>query len=458
MDQTTLTSGEPPALPAKADWANPAVLVFLFWTAAAWPSLVWFILRGTDGSDEPLGIIALAAALWFLMRERPGMALEPRGLPAGGLLLFLSAWPGQPPLFSGLLAILALACAFGLPWRSPGITALLGLSLPWMASLDFYLGAPFRELIALAAAGILRAIGLPVEAVGAVIELAGRPVAVDPPCTGLGMLWHALFAAAALASLHHLTLAATIRLFVCSGLFAIAGNVARTSMLFFPEAGLVDWPSWTHELIGLAWFLSVLLVLVLIAGRSRSRGRSGGGREARSGNDGKMPWCWAAAAAGAVCLAWWPGTMTRPVLPVGKVAWPDHWEGLELVPLEPDDIERRFARGFPGEIRRFHFDGGQLILRRVDRATRMLHASSDCLRAAGCRLLHQPRQTNDESGAMVSRYTMSDSSGALWEVTEWIESEDGEHRAANVSSWYWMALRSPGAGPWLAVTVMRKIG
>lgn len=392
MDQTTLTSGEPPALPAKADWANPAVLVFLFWTAAAWPSLVWFILRGTDGSDEPLGIIALAAALWFLMRERPGMALEPRGLPAGGLLLFLSAWPGQPPLFSGLLAILALACAFGLPWRSPGITALLGLSLPWMASL------------------------------------------------------------------HHLTLAATIRLFVCSGLFAIAGNVARTSMLFFPEAGLVDWPSWTHELIGLAWFLSVLLVLVLIAGRSRSRGRSGGGREARSGNDGKMPWCWAAAAAGAVFLAWWPGTMTRPVLPVGKVAWPDHWEGLELVPLEPDDIERRFARGFPGEIRRFHFDGGQLILRRVDRATRMLHASSDCLRAAGCRLLHQPRQIEDESGAMVSRYTMSDSSGALWEVTEWIESEDGEHRAANVSSWYWMALRSPGAGPWLAVTVMRKIG
>ena len=119
---------------------------------------------------------------------------------------------------------------------------------------------------------------------------------------------------------------------------------------------------------------------------------------------------------------------------------------------------RSRARGFPGEIRRFHFDGGQLILRRVHHATRMLHASADCLRAAGCRLLHQPRQASDQNGNMVTCYTFTDPAGGIWEVNEWIVAENGSRRAANVSSWYWMALRSPEEGPWLAVTVMKKIG
>ena len=456
MDQTTLRAGNAQPWPAMAESARRALLVFLFWTAAAWPSLVWFIRRTSDGSDEPLGLVALVAGLWFLWREKASLATHTRGLRAGCVPLLLSAWPDMPALLSALLAILSLASAFGLPWRAPGIAALLALSLPWMASLDFYLGAPFRELLALAAASILRAAGLPVEAVGSVIELAGRPVAVDPPCTGLGMLWHALFAASALAAFRRLALGSTLKLLACAALFALAGNVARATTLFFPEAGLVDWASWTHEAVGLVWFLLVLLPLVALASREKPRFLR---RERVEENF--CPFAsraWVIGATSAVLLSWWPGTTDGNHSPAEPMVWPDHWEGMALIPLEPDETEKRFARGFPGEIRRFHFDGGQLILRRVHRATRMLHASADCLRAVGCRLLHQPRQVFDEHGAIATRYTVSDPAGGIWEVNEWVVSESSSRRAANVSSWYWMALRSPDDGPWLAVTVMRKIG
>lgn len=457
MDQATLKAENAAAETVRQGRViSGNTLVILFWTAAAWPSLVWFARRTADGSDEPLGLVALAAGLWFMAREKPVPSPAARGLALGCVPLLLSAWPGSPALLSALLAILSLAFAFGLPGRAPGITALLGLSLPWMASLDFYLGAPFREMIALAAAGILRAVGLPVEAVGAVIELAGRPVAVDPPCTGLGMLWHALFAASALAAFRRLALGSTLKLIACAALFALAGNVARATTLFFPEAGLVDWPSWTHETIGLVWFLPVILLLVLIA----ARGKSSGSRRAEEGNGATemaKRW-WMAAAVGAVLLSWWPGEAATHPTPVEPTVWPDHWEGMALIPLEPDEMEKRFARGFPGEIRRFHFDGGQLILRRVHRATRMLHSSADCLRAAGCRLLHQPRQLADENGAISTRYTVSDPVGGIWEVSEWVVSDNGSRRSASVSSWYWSALRSPEDGPWMAMTVMRKVG
>lgn len=457
MDQATLKAAN---ADAEAHWqertVSGGILVILFWTAAAWPSLAWFARRTVDGSDEPLGLVALAAGLWFIARDKPSHHPDGRGLIAGSVPLLISAWPGIPPLLSALLVILSLASAFGLPWRAPGITALLALSLPWMASLDFYLGAPFREMIALATTGILRSAGLPVEAVGAVIELAGRPVAVDPPCTGLGMLWHALFAAAVLSAFRRLDFGSTLKVLACAGLFALAGNVARATTLFFPESGLVVWPWWGHEVAGLLWFLLVLLGIVLFSSLGRTRTHRGAAAESNFSRIASKTWVICSITA--VTLSWLPRQGTHHPAPFEPMVWPDHWEGMALVPLEPDEIEKRFARGFPGEIRRFHFDGGQLILRRVHRATRMLHASADCLRAAGCRLLHQPRRVFDEDGAMATRYTVSDPAGGIWEVSEWIHSESGFQRKADVSSWYWLALRSPDQGPWLAVTVMRKIG
>ena len=44
-----------------------------------------------------------------------------------------------------------------------------------------------------------------------------------------------------------------------------AANVARNTALFFPEAGLADWPAWSHEAIGLAALALAVVPIVLIA-------------------------------------------------------------------------------------------------------------------------------------------------------------------------------------------------
>ena len=52
----------PPMIPA---WATPAALLVLLA-----PTLEWFVRRLDDGSEEPLGLLSLAAAAVFALRER----------------------------------------------------------------------------------------------------------------------------------------------------------------------------------------------------------------------------------------------------------------------------------------------------------------------------------------------------------------------------------------------------
>jgi len=44
----------------------------------------------------------------------------------------------------------------------------------------------------------------------------------------------------------------------------------RATVLFFPEAGLVHWPGWTHEAVGLAAFIAVIAPLLASTTFSRS--------------------------------------------------------------------------------------------------------------------------------------------------------------------------------------------
>ena len=66
--------------------------------------------------------------------------------------------------------------------------------------------------------------------------------------------------------------------------------------------------------------------------------------------------------------------------------WPPTFDGKPLRPLGLSAVEQRFATHFPGAIGRFSDGERLLVLRSVERPTRMLHPAADCYRGLGYRI------------------------------------------------------------------------
>ena len=140
---------------------RPVRMSALDWLAlhalALWPHGLYLVQRAGDGSDDPLGLLALAAVAACVAWQRHGLRLTPRiGWLVASVALALAAngawWAGVPALLASLLAALSLACALFAWWpaarpRAP-LAGLVVLALPWIASLQFDLGFPLRVLTA----------------------------------------------------------------------------------------------------------------------------------------------------------------------------------------------------------------------------------------------------------------------------------------------------------------------
>jgi exosortase/archaeosortase family protein len=256
-------------LRAVLDTRAAAVLALL---CAGWPVLRWYALRLGDGSDEPHGLAALAAALIFAPWRAWREPLPPRrhATLAALLLVYCAAFPFAPPLARALLFVVPFGVAaapggFAFAW-----SALLALSLPLIATLQFYLGYPLRALTAALAAPLLALGGLRVESSGTTLAWAGERVIVDTPCSGLRMLWTGLVLAAVLACRLRLDARATLILFRQTALAVFVANTLRAAFVFCLETGLWPDPPWAHEAVGLALFAAVALGVISLAERRAS--------------------------------------------------------------------------------------------------------------------------------------------------------------------------------------------
>jgi exosortase/archaeosortase family protein len=223
---------------------------------ACWPVARWYVVRLSDGSDEPWGLAALAAALFFAPREG---WLEPltrnRLLALCGLLaVYAIGFHWLPPLVHALLFVTTLAVAVGRKGFPLAWWALLVLSLPLIATLQFYLGYPLRLATTALCVPLLRLGGLHVAAEATALHWAGETVIVDAPCSGIHMLWTGLFLAAALACWQRLDGRGTLRLLRWASGAVFVANVLRATALFCIEAKLWPSPAWAHEGVGLALF------------------------------------------------------------------------------------------------------------------------------------------------------------------------------------------------------------
>lgn len=133
------------------------------------------------------------------------------------------------------------------------------------------------------------------------------------------------------------------------------------------------------------------------------------------------------------------------------VEWPRQFDGRPLRPLALSPVELRFAAAFPGAIGRFSDGERLLVLRAVQRPTRMLHPAADCYRGLGYAI----------AGARLER----DGAQRLWRCFEAQRGErrvrvcerieDAQGRAwTDTSAWFWDGALGRSNGPWQAVTVV----
>lgn len=253
--------------------ARPVVALLGGLVLALWPHWIYMARRMVDGSDEPWGILALATVLVLVARDRAELSVPTRSaLVASAALAVVAATASLvlPDLAAAAVAMLALALFLvqAMPRRpATPLVALLLLALPVIASLQFYLGFPLRVLTAHATTVLLALAGVDASAAGAAILHHGTTVLVDAPCAGIGMLWVGSYTAALLSYLARAGVARTATNAVAAALLVLAANVARNAALFFPEAGLVQWPAWSHEAIGLAALALAVVPIVLITSR-----------------------------------------------------------------------------------------------------------------------------------------------------------------------------------------------
>jgi exosortase len=239
---------------------NPAWLLSML-LAALWPHWVWMARRSVDGSDEPWGLLALATIVALLWADRH-LTVRPSGraLATAAALAVCAALGGSllPPIVAAALAMLAVVALLNgmLPPGRPRIPLafLALLTLPLVASLNFYLGYPLRWLCGHGAAVLIGLTGWQVTAEGAALLWNGKTVLVDAPCAGIAMLWVGMYAAALLSYLYRARVLRTVVNAAAAAVIVVAANVLRNALLFFKEAGIVALPDWTHEGVGLLMF------------------------------------------------------------------------------------------------------------------------------------------------------------------------------------------------------------
>ncbi|MEO8614986.1 MAG: exosortase/archaeosortase family protein [Luteolibacter sp.] len=417
------------------------------------PVIVWYGKRLDDGSDEPLGLLTLALALILAWRDRASLSASARSRVCGAGLVLASAmavvW--LPPMLRALIAVSGVAVFFGIHRRG-GLIGLLLLSLPVVASLQFFIGYPMRVAVAEGVVRLLEMGSVVVARSGVQIEVGGRVIGVDPACSGVRMLWHALVAAMGLAAFHRLSWRATLVMGLLSVVLVVPANILRAFVLVFEETGYWEKSEVLHGGIGLASFGMILIPLWLVGSR-HTRPATVAMPSAAPDRRVRLVLMLPAVIAPALALAT-PRTPLQSEIGPEPTSFTFDGLTLPLDPLPSSPAEFAFAKSFPGTLSSHRWGDDQVILRRVTEATRRLHPSRDCLRAAGFETSDAVTVTRPD-GSEWSRFSAVRDGERLL-IHERIVSERDRSAWTDVSAWYWAALRHPLNGPWQAVTVISR--
>lgn len=245
-----------------------ALLVVLS-LVSTYPVWIWYTGRVLSQGGEPWSLLPLATVVLLLMLSPDKRRKEPNLiLPALLMMVYMIGLPVLAPIFKAAIVMLLLAnlisqYVYGRNVYLP-VYGLMCLGLPFVTSLQFYLGYPMRALIGDASVLLLRMNGYSVSREGTVLQWGDLSVSIDAPCSGIKLAWVALYMVFTLACFYGFSVRKTLISMAAAVVILLFANVLRTSSLFFTEAGLVPSQSWMHEGIGLAAFVFVAIAMVAV--------------------------------------------------------------------------------------------------------------------------------------------------------------------------------------------------
>lgn len=143
----------------------------------------------------------------------------------------------------------------------------------------------------------------------------------------------------------------------------------------------------------------------------------------------------------------------RPGASAADVSWPTAYEGRRIASMLPAAEDALLASRFPGRLARFSDGRRQIVLRRMDTATRRLHPARDCFRATGHTIAPAPMRVTHGRAASCFSATRR---GRTVLVCEQVRDARGRSWP-DVSSWYWSAALGTSNGPWTAALTVEHI-
>jgi exosortase len=440
-------------------FALPACLLIAFW-----PVWQWYIERYLDKSDEPLGLLAVITFVVIaLVRSRsssqPIQFKKSLWLLSCALLVtYVISWWWAPKAVHAVFALTLVGLSFASLY-SMGFAdwCLLYLTLPVVATVNFVFGYPMRIAVAYLSSLLLHCTGISAVVQGTTLIWNSRYVEVDPPCSGIKMLWFSLYLAVTISSWLKFKWSQTALLVSCSVVLAIVGNALRVTLLFFLENELLPITGpWAHQAIGITLFAGTVIGLGLIA-KYVLRNSTLPANDVAKTTGGNSPTRTRALYAGCLLAA------VVPFVPVQTHAdattltfpgWPEQFQGVKISKLPDDEMIQEFGREFPGRIGFFTNGQERICLRWIAHETRQLHSSSDCYRGLGYAIVLKP-PLRDPDGTRWSCFEAEKGRARLL-VKERIFDSAGDSWD-DVSGWYWSALLQRCTPPWWAVTVVKRI-
>jgi exosortase/archaeosortase family protein len=430
---------------------------------ACWPVWFWCAERMRDKSDDPLGLVALAAVAFLTLGAKggsPSLARDGRYGSACAFLLIYALTAGQlPMLIRAGFAVTAIALLLS---SEVSMWGLMLLGLPVMATMQFYLGYPLRLLVTHAVQVLMSIAGYAVQIRGTDLLWDTHIIGIDPACSGVKMLWTAFFVCFVSAPINKLNNKRTVFLSVATLGIALAANVFRACLLFMLEVlqarmGIVA-PDFVHPGIGVLMFAFVVVSIVAVAGWL---GKDTGGPRNRFAVSRAAPTDAVAAPTSiyriAFALAIAVAALAPYLIPAqtatkvtSKIEMPASFEGHSLTAIPLTAAESEFSASFPGQIGKFTDGKRQYIIRIVSEPTRQLHPAEDCFRGIGYKTRSTPN-IRDAQNQTWGSFEASNEEMKL-SVRERI-SDNGANAWSDVSSWYWSAILGKTHGPWQAVTI-----
>ena len=457
-------SADPPA----ADWRRSLrpLLCLAAFALALWPHWRWAAARLGDGSDDPLGLAALAVLALAIAGMAPRLRAEPAPawLALAVLLTSLATVLGllAPALLAAVLAALAFAAALAAfaPAGTPvlPLAGLATLALPVVSSLQFYAGYPLRVVTAEASRWLLGLAGFDASREGSAMRVDGHLVIVDAPCSGVQMVWMAWFCACAVALWRGLPDRVFARRLAGVGAIVLAGNIVRNALLVGLEARGSAASAGQHEAIGMVVLGGVCAAVAALVASAR---RPAPGKSIVFGPQSVVlqgALLAALASLLAVCaltpLAWPRGTAEPPA--TSPTEWPRR--------VERPAAAAAGARPGRSALRRPVPRAGSSASptsracscwREVRTPTRMLHPATDCYRGLGYRVVDARLERDPQS--RLWRCFVAERDGRRVRVCERIEDARGL-AFTDASSWFWAAQLGRSTGPWQAITVATPLG